>query len=624
MGLIKPFLLTLFVFVLTPALVVAADHGHGGDLDLGAMVVTAERIDEYVRNHPQQVERLDDAEIRSRNMLSVEEALGVMPGVEVKRSAGVGSRISIRGSGKSGGVLVLFNGRPLNSNQYGGVDLSAIPVEIVGSITVFKPPVPVWLGPGGSDGIINITTAAADPGRPRDSAPATRLRLAGGSYGLAQGSVSHRRPLAQGSVMLSANGSHRDGKRQNNDRDSGGCTLHWDRDLGGGRRLEIDGRGYLAENGSPGPLDNSTPDARQRYRKTSFDSRFSGLFGGAADYSLNLYGDWINLEDRSQSGYTASLDDCKLGLKGESSWEAGDGAWSLRFSGICERDEIDHSLSGEHHRVTAGLGAQLDRRFGAWVLTGGLRCDRSSDFDYGPGLSSGLSWSIGQGWMAKLNAGYSVKIPSFGQLFQPSHGSIDQVRGNPDLDEERIWSWDAAFEYRRDQEHRLQVTLFRVDTDDAIVYFRDERLIFQPVNADRCWRHGLELTAKWALGTNLSFDGSVIIQDSEIKDHGGELPYTPRVKIDLTFSARPPLAGLRWETTLRYCSRQYSESENDPAQRLDDYLTVDLKSVYPLKLQGLTAEWFVTVENLFDADFEIHYGYPDDGLRALTGLNLTF
>ena len=91
-------------------------------------------------------------------MLSVEEALNGMGGVEVKQSTGVGSRISIRGSGKSGGVLVLLNGRPLNSNQFGSVDLAGIPVETIESITVFKPPVPVWLGSGATDGAISIMT----------------------------------------------------------------------------------------------------------------------------------------------------------------------------------------------------------------------------------------------------------------------------------------------------------------------------------------------------------------------------------------------------------------------------------------------------------------------------------
>lgn len=403
--------------------------------------------------------------------------------------------------------------------------------------------------------------------------------------------------------MLTANGSHRDGKRVNSDRDSGSCSLHWDHELAGGMRLEIDGRGYLAEHGSAGPEDNLTPDARQRYRKASFDSRLSGLLGGAADYSLNLYGDWIDLEDDSQSGYTSKLDDQKLGLKAETSWSGMDGDWGLRGSVILERDDVDHSLSGEHHRVTSGLGLQLDRRLGFWALTGGLRCDHSSDFDYSPGFSAGLSLNINPNWLFKLNGGYNVKIPSFGQLYQPSHGSFDQVRGNPDLDEERVWSWGASLEYRLDQEHRLQVTLFRADTADAIVYLRNENLVFQPVNTDSCWRQGLELTAKWVLGQYLSLDGNAIFQDSEIEDSHNQLTYTPRVKIDLTLSGQPPhCGGLRLETTARYRSRQYSEAENDPDQRLDDYVSVDVKSIYPFKISSLTGEWLVTVENLFDME----------------------
>ncbi|BBO67622.1 hypothetical protein DSCA_15520 [Desulfosarcina alkanivorans] len=85
-----------------------------------------------------------------------------------------------------------------------------------------------------------------------------------------------------------------------------------------------------------------------------------------------------------------------------------------------------------------------------------------------------------------------MKIPTFGQLYQPSHGSIDQVRGNPDLDEERIWSYDAVVEYRRDASHLIQFSLFRTDTRDPIVYGRGDDLVYRPINADRSWRHGVE------------------------------------------------------------------------------------------------------------------------------------
>lgn len=52
--------------------------------------------------------------------------------------------------------------------------------------------------------------------------------------------------------------------------------------------------------------------------------------------------------------------------------------------------------------------------------------------------------------------------------------------------------------------------------------------------------------------------------------------------------------------------------------------TVDLKISRPLKLGNRLAELFVSIKNLLDNDFESHYGYPDDGLRGLVGVNMTF
>ncbi len=603
-------------------------HGHGRSapqpMAMDDVVVTAERIDAYVNNNPAQVVILGLEEIRERNLLSVEEALNTMPGVDVKKSSGIGSRISIRGSGKSGGVLVLINGRPLNSSQYGGADLSTIPIDIVKSITVFKPPVPVWLGAGASEGAIVITTRDMADGKKEEKTHVTRFRGAGGSYGLAEATASQRVSLASGGIMATATGTHRDGKRTNSDRDSGNFSLHWDRELTGTHRVEVDGRYYLSEYGSAGPLDNPTPDARQRYEKGALDGRLSGTIGSTGDYTLNLYGDMVDLTDESQSGFVSTLDNDKYGLKGENNWTDEAGKWGLQMSGIVERDDVDHTLSGTHHRTTAGMGAQADRSWQTLTATLGVRGDYTSDFDINPGLSSGVRYRLTDNWSLLANAGYMVKIPTFGQLYQPSHGSIDQVRGNPDLDEEKIWSYDAAAEYRWKKIHHFQFSVFRSDTRDPIVYRRGADLIFQPENADRSWRHGIEATWKYRFAAGVTADANAIAQDSKIDETGNELPYTPRVKLTLTLLYTIEGPGTHLETTARYRSRQYSEAENRESERLDEYITLDFKAIQPFTIKSMAAEFFISLENLFDTDFEIHYGYPDDGFRFVSGLNLTF
>ncbi|WP_218121786.1 TonB-dependent receptor [Desulforhopalus singaporensis] len=588
------------------------------------VVVTAERINEYAGLHPGQVEVMGLEDIQQRNILSVEEVLNNMAGVDVQKSSGTGSRISIRGSAKGGGaLLVLINGRPMNSSQYGGVELSTIPIDIVETITVFKPPVPVWLGPGGSDGAICIVTRNSATGWDETKKSVTRIRGAAGSYGRVESGVSQRIQNEQGATMIVAEGMHRDGKQINSDGNSGSLAANWDKQLGDGMpTVEFGIRYYGSRYGSPGPVDNPTPDARQSYRKASVDGRMKGFRGDGGEYSYSLYGDYIDLEDDSQSGMISTLENTKAGFKAENSWMSDD--WNLRINGIVEREDVDHTLSGQHHRLTGGLGAQTDRILDDLVMTMGLRGDYTTDFDINPGASWGLNYEMADRWTVKLGAGYSVNIPTFGQLYQPSHGSIDQARGNPDLEEENIWSFDTAIKYQQDKSRQLQLSFFRSDTKDSIVYQRGEDLIYRPLNANRSWRHGVEVTAKYETELGITADADIIIQDSEIEDTDKELPYTPRIKVKLTLFYVLEGLGTKLETTLRYRSKQYSEAENIEAQNIDDYVTTDLKATQPFAIKSVAVEWFVTIQNLFDVDYHIHYGYPDDGFRLLTGLNMTF
>jgi iron complex outermembrane receptor protein len=521
---------------------------------------------------------------------------------------------------------VLLNGRPLNSNQFGSVDLAGIPVETIESITVFKPPVPVWLGSGATDGAIAIVTKGIRGNGASPKSHVTKLRGAVGSYGTFEASASHQMQLESGSsVMASATGKHRDGKRANKDLDSGNFTLHWDGDITDTQQFEINGRYYTSKSGSPGPVDNPTPNARQSYEKISFDSRLSGLVGSNGDYTLNLYGDTIELEDKSESGLVSTLNDDKIGLKAEYNWNDDQDRWAIRTSGLIENDDLDHTLSGEHNRITAGLGMQADRKWDDWTLTAGVRGDRVTGFDFNPGVSAGIHHVLGGGWVMKANIGHSVNIPSFGQLYQPSHGSIDQVRGNPDLDKEKILSMDGGLEYSYGKTARLQMTLFRSETNDPILYQRDTiTRIYSPVNGGSAWRHGIELNGKYAFNDNLRLEANLILQDSEVEDTGNEMTYTPTVKGKLTLLSTLSQTKTRLETSLRYTGKQYSEMENLEDQRLDDYITLDCKAIQPFTLAGMQAEWFLNINNLFDTGYSIHYGYPDEGVRFMTGLNLTF
>lgn len=614
---------SLLVLSLLPGIALCAETPPEQVYSLGEVVVTSEKLKEYLQNHPLDVSTVERPEIVQRNLGSVEEILKTMPGVEVSSSAGVGSRISIRGSGRSGAVLVLLNGRPLNSNQYGSQDLNSIPVDSIQSVSVFKPPVPVWLGPGGSDGAINIVTRTPKTGGMKQKQRSS-LKAGGGSYGLVEGSLSHQFPISGSTTLLSATGTHRDGKRSNSDRNDGAFSLNWNREGQQGNRYEFNGRYYHAEFGSPGPVDNETPQARQEYRKGSLDVRYSGGLGDRGTIALTAYGDLIYLKDTSQSGSRYTLDDTKAGLKFDTTWSDEAEQWDLRVGGMTEWNGFDQTLSGEHERFRNGLSIQYDRRFGALTTTLGLRGDVSNDFGANPGGTVGIGWGIGEKTLLKVRAGYTVNIPLFAQLYQTSHGSIDQTRGNPDLKRERVWSYEIGLEQTFGKDRLVQLTLFRSDTIDLISSRRGADKIYRPINIRGAERQGGEIMGKYAWESGLALEVSCTLQDSQDKESGKKLPYTPGLKIKQALSYTLPRLATRLETTIRYEGSRYSQVENLPSQRMSDAVLVDFKATQPFKVGKISSDLYIRVDNLFDTSYESHVGYPDDGIRAAAGLQMRF
>ncbi|MFO7840313.1 MAG: TonB-dependent receptor plug domain-containing protein [Desulfosalsimonadaceae bacterium] len=352
-----------FLFLLTapgtcPAL--AHDHEHSSHSGKSAhrleeVTVTAKRLESFIQNNPQQVEVMGRNEIRERHFLDTETAIDAIPGVSVEPSGtGLGARISIRGSGGTGRILVLVNGRPAGGSQYGSAVIGDIPVSMIERIEVYKPPVPVWLGVGASSGAINIVLAP-DGKADGKTRPSARFRVLGGSYGTAQATASKTISSDDQRLQLSATGKHTDGKRGNNDRDSANISGQWEMQTPDARAYDINGRYYYSAHGNPGRDYNPTPDAEQTFQKASADFRAQGMTGDTGSYKAKLFADGVRLEDRSQTGLESTLETLGVGAKGEADWCEDTGLWSVRTGASARHETVEHTLSGNHDRRQIGL-----------------------------------------------------------------------------------------------------------------------------------------------------------------------------------------------------------------------------------------------------------------------------
>lgn len=623
-------LLVLLIICFLFPVTVWCGHHHADSADqaveLEQVVVTGEKIEDFVRKNPSQVVSIGSLEIEQRNFLQVSEVLGSMPGVDVKPvSSGLGTRISIRGGGGSGSVLVLIDGRPASTMQYGGVDLGSIPVDIVKKITVFKPPVPVWLGPGSGAGAIYIETKS---GQIKNSGNKTfakkngKIRMLGGSFGQAKLSGSLKIDTGSNDFLISAGASHRDGKRDNSQKDQGHVSLHYSKKTDN-LDFQANAKGFISDHGVSGPTYNPTPNASQEYKKGGLDFKLDGPAGDYMDYDIKAWVDVKELNDTANNGATSDLETTTGGIGTDLLVDGKKEGDEFRFGAQVEHTNIDHTLTGEHERTLGSMHCEYNFRNEKFRLTAGLRSEYSSDFYFSPGAHTGISYDIQDKTVLKANLSYNENIPSFGQLYQPSHGSMDQVRGNPDLKKEEIISFSLGLSHEFGNKNEAGISIFRTETGDLIKYQRGTDLISLPENISQAVKQGTELIFKINLAQNTGLDLNYIWQDTENKDNGMDLSYAPEHTFKLVLKHKFKF-GTKLEIITRAYSDQYTNISNTPSEMLDEYVTTDLKLLHPAEIFGRKASVFANINNLFDADFSSHYGYPDDGLRFVCGTNINF
>ena len=598
----------------------AAEDKAGQAQELGEITVTGDQIEDFISQNPSQVVSMGAAEIEKRNFLQVQEVLGTMSGVDVKTdSSGLGTRISIRGGAGSGPVLVLIDGRPAATLQYGRVDLSSIPIDIVSKIIVFKPPVPVWLGPGSAAGAVYIETRQKK--QKNKGGEKGKIRALAGSFGLFSASATGQVDTADSQFLVSGGASHKDGKRENSQKDLAHLSFGYNKKKEG-RQIQANAKTYVSDRGVSGPTYNLTPDAQQKCAKTSFDLKYKG-YKDDTDYTLKAWTDIKKLDETAQNGDESSLDTLAAGVGADFFLPGNSKDDEIKIGGIADYNQVDHTLTGEHDRTRMGTHAEYNLRSRPFVYTLGARADYTNDFDFSPGGHAGVSYEFSKETQIKANAGYTENIPSFGQLYQSTHGSIDQVRGNPDLDPERIVSLNIGVDHSFSKNHQFSIALFRTDCWDLIKYQRDSNNISSPQNVDRAYKHGLETSLTFVFSDMTEIELNYILQTSENKDNGKYLSYTPSHTGKLVFkTAFKTKTRLEW--IMRAYSTQYTDNENDETEKLDPYMTTDIKLAQPLTLFKLKALGFVNIHNLFDKDYSSHYGYPDDGIRVEIGLSLNF
>lgn len=332
--------------------------------EFGQIVVSADRP--RVVEEVTTVDKITAEEIERSGARTLDEALALLPGVQLRRGAEGTSLIDIRGL-RTRNVLLLLDGVPLNSSFNGLFDPAGLPLNAVAQIELTRGAGSVLYGPSGNAGVINVVTRAAS------DAPDAALVLEAGDPESSRvtGTTSWR----SGHLGFLASGSYEkeDGFDLSDDFEPSSLE-------DGGRRLNSDREDRSAlfnltstpENGTSWGLtlgyrgtDRGKPPATEDFRTSIFAPRTR--FERVESDSLSMH---AGLSKPFDNGWTLRP---SIFANRESSLTDGfdDGTYETQSAAGAFREDATSRVAG------AGIQLALDRPSGSlWTMAVDVRRER--------------------------------------------------------------------------------------------------------------------------------------------------------------------------------------------------------------------------------------------------------
>jgi outer membrane receptor for ferrienterochelin and colicins len=595
-----------------------------------AVVVTASKREESLLEVPVSVSVLDAASIQNRNLVTIDEALRYVPGVNMTEF-----QVNIRGSsgysrGVGGRVLLLIDGIPLLTADTGELNFETMPVLQVDRIEVVKGASSALYGSSALGGVINVIT------RPIPEDPETRVRTYSGFYSdpsyrqwewgggtrfFDGQSVSSSRRFNDLGIMLFASRMADDGYRQNDYRrrynayvrgtyafspfdalaltfslmdQKRGDFLHW-KDLTHALVPSDDQQGHFV-------------------RSTRFfvDGIYNHVASTNFYYSVKGLWFWNKFWDNISSGGDMSRSDVWRS-EVQASWIPGAGQ-TLTFGAEGHLERVDASLFGIHSGRGAAIYAQDELQIMDGVkATVGARLD-FQDTDSLESASqlnpkAGLVYTPAPGTFVRASYGRGFRSPAVAEAFVRTQVSGLEVEPNPSLKPERSSSYEIGVTQLLGEAALVDAALFQSDLENLIESGINPAGRVQFRNVTKARIQGAELSAKLGLLHKALFlEVSYTYLDPKDRTENDILKYRPR---DLLYtSALAHIGALSLGVDFRYISRVERIDEElvnlgvikDGDQRVAIYVT-DLRCGFDFAAMNVPLVATLNVKNLFQYNY---------------------
>jgi len=650
-------------------------RGYALDVELEKIVVTPNRYPQELNSTAAALSVITEEEIKDSGATDIVDLFRQEVGLLVRDYYGTGIKasIDIRGFGESAdsNILVLLDGRRLNSIDLSGVDWRQIPLDRIARIEILRGGSgSVLYGDNAQAGVINIITKKGQ------AKPVCKIDINAGSY-------------QQNKQELSLSGA-----KKNLSYD-----FVWDRFSTNGYRKN----GYLETKDFSGGLSYIFSDLFSLGLSASYHEADFGLPGALLEADLARYSRRDTKypdDDASEKdwyfAFNPKLDFQENGiLEGQVSFRRRymDTIWGsyLLFSssngsridtfGFCPRYILESQIAKHKNKLIAGLdfykyasltndfdvfGRQtadadihkvslagyLDNQFSLTeklFLSLGYRYEYAKyAFDYTDlqGIYTdidaqrifkknlykiALAYNYQPDSKLFFNISRSFRFPMVEEFLLYDFSVFPFYRRiNPDLKPQVSLNYEIGLEHAFGEKIKTGLTLYDMQLKNEIFF---NPFTFTNENYKKTRHRGLELSLELKTNKKISFLANytytqALFQEGEFKHN--TLPLVPRNKASVNLKITP-LANLNFNLALNYVGERYFISDLRNAQeRMPDYFTLDLSSAYSLG----KAKIYFSINNICDkkyAEFgalSVFTGqkafYPSAGRNFQAGISWEF
>ncbi|MRR57926.1 MAG: TonB-dependent receptor [Deltaproteobacteria bacterium] len=596
-------------------------------------------------------------DIRNKNARTLDQALSLLPGVNIRVGADGTPRIGIRGF-RTRHVVLLLNGIPINSAVDQDFNPTLIPTENIAFIKLTSGASSVLYGQGGLGGVINVVTKQGTTGL---------QGMVSGEFGdhqpyLTKASVSGKKgmfdflvtgsaldidgfPLSDDFTPTSEQGT---GYRKNSDKERRNFLANFgfnpNKDLSLGLTLN-----YLqGEWGKPSSVINDPFDPfanNPRYERIDSTEGVSAQLAADLQVTEQLsfrgwtYINWLEEEtNRYDNAYLNSFSSrgsfhqlartTVYGLSVQPKYDMGKGGtvtlslsaekdgWSNSgyetiatdtFSKLNDDKVVSLYTTAVQYELSPIEGLGFTAGYGHFWQNRSER--RANDF----AVNTGVHYDILKSTRLKAAFSRNIRFPAIGDLY-----SADT--GNPELDPEIAYTYEGGVEQKLPFNSSISVTGFYTKAKNLI---QTDQATGLSENLAEVKFKGFEVSAATQFMKGLLLRASYTYLDSKDESRAGreELQYTPRDRV--TMEAKYDFDfGLSPYASVQYVGNQFFYTKNNvtPVQKmgLNDYVLVNLKVSQMILKDKLTL--YVGADNILDENYETSYGFPQAGRYIYGGL----